>query len=416
MKLRDKVSLRFFLIYLSFFVCIVLILVPIYSVAHSLYAANCVRTSEEMLRSGLNDLEAELTNLQLAVLEMLEDSNLSLLTSQKEAPGSSQYYRIVKAHELFSRSMRYRGVGQDTGLIFANGVILTPERIFHNGTDLYGHYLKVEGLEDYAQWRAQFDDFQGIGAILPARVVRGAGGGYTALTYVFRPTSTASMRTVMFFATLSESYLWRKLLFEEMTDGSTLTLYDLSGEPLYASQDARRTGDILIHCESQYLGVRAVLGINPLQFSKELAPFRRLVIGSAASLLCLGLLLTLLYAYRASVPVRAIVRMAMRIAPQRSESSETPRIKNDYQYIRSFIEQAGSTFTNYENALIHQNELLRSVTLLQLVQGQLYHTRALQRAQEYFPNFPSQYCLALTRPEDEGEEQLEEVSSRLLLM
>lgn len=401
---RGRVHRQFYLAYVSFSICLLLVLVPAYYYTLSLYEKECIQTSEEMLLTGVNGLEADLINLSSAVVELLESNDRFLSLTGSKKPDPSKYVLLSNVHSQFQQAMRFRSLGEDYGLILPSGVILSRQRIYFSGDEMYDAFLSAEGYDAFEEWAAAL--YRADRQFLPMAEIRSDDIVYRGMTYVFRPTSSAAALSTraprfLFYCTFTESHLLRRLILSNVAEDCSLRIYDAGGTLLGGIGAVNRpTATICCEGGAHLLRVEMDLSRGPLE--RRLAGFRTVLFISLAAFIAAALLLALGYARGSARPLRTLSTRAAN-ASESLPSGDAAR--DEISYIARFIDHADSAMRNYRSAIEHQNDLLRTLMIRQLVgaarpnEGTLRHMTEL-----FYPDFPARYALLMVKPPYSEEE------------
>lgn len=394
--IRSTALRRFFILYVSFSLILALILIPIYRLTLKAYADNCIATCEATLKHGVRELESDVSAACSAVMELMEDSGFRAFAGSK-MPDTSEYVALYNQFEQFKRTMSFRKIGTDCGLIFPSGLTLTSKRIYYSGQEMFDRFLCFDGYESFDDWYRALMRY-GI-HFLPLTDVAAPSGSYRAVTLSFRLTSgnaeySAAARKMVFFCTYSQEHLLDLLMLTELFERNSLTIEDMDGNVVFDNGKPEHDLVATVSTSSAALGLTISMGISKTPFEESLEGLYSLIRMAFISFIAVSVLLTVCYARTSSRPVRRVVMNAAGAMPDESREA----ITDEYRYLNGFIHKTASDLESYRATVAQQNKMLGSMILRQCFDKTALDDTFLKAFAQYFPDFPAQYVLALAKP------------------
>ncbi|HHV95222.1 MAG TPA: helix-turn-helix transcriptional regulator [Clostridiaceae bacterium] len=408
---------RLFLVYISFFACLALLIIPFYGLSLSLYTRNSLRLNEEMLQKGMLSLENELKNISATGFALFSDSSFTILGNSELPLSSHKIYMLSKASKLVSDMFLYMGSQINAGVILRNGIILTSSGNCYTFPDqLYGKFLIYDGYNSYNDWFSYITDFSGNYTYKGSNSIIQNNKSYEAITFVQRLLINTNRNDYILYATLNKDYITQMLIPPDIMTSFTLCLTDSNGNVLLNIGGDPAHEYTTISYTSKDYGLTAIVGIDKTLFSQGLSPLRILILIFSLSYIFVGIILSLMYSWRSFKPLNTLVRLTTGLSVIHSINDQSPnQFKTDYDYIQHFLQQTDFAFKTYKAKLEHQSALLRSYMIGCLLNGQIYSDRTYHSAKEYFPEFPLQYRVITLRLDIKSQLSLSELSKHQIL-
>ena len=101
MTSKKKVYRRFFVVYASFFVCMLLMLVPIYQLSLNEVEQRTMKTTGAVLSSGLETIEDAMHAASVAAANLYSDQQIFLLAQLSAPISASDGYRILQGTSFY---------------------------------------------------------------------------------------------------------------------------------------------------------------------------------------------------------------------------------------------------------------------------------------------------------------------------
>ncbi|MGI5877371.1 MAG: helix-turn-helix domain-containing protein [Christensenellales bacterium] len=406
--MKHRLSRQFFITYVLFFLCLVILSVPLYQSILSLLTRSYVNASSQLIQTGLERMESELESLAALVQDDFADPDIINVRFLTRPFSTGEYYRAIVATDEFRRSVPEIGIIADCGIVLGNDIIITPQRIHFAGEQFYADFFSVDGIGSFTQWKQEICGSLNLSKMTGQYgVVSYDNRRYDALFYVLRIPYSSSRQGSFFYATLNTDSLTDYFVTREMLDISVLRLTDMGGNLLFSR--GQGSGDlVLIEQESAKLGLRLTVGIPRSFFLRKLHPLIMTALVFALVYVLSGLALSFVFAHRSARPIRSLVRTAASIGKNRLNVPpvQEQADRSEYQYLEQFLSEADSALEYYELALAQQKELLRANLFERLIRGLAYSASTFERARAYFPEFPDRFRIAAVRLSGAGTNEL----------
>lgn len=409
MASKKKVYRRFFVIYASFFVCMLLMLLPIYRLSLSEVEQRTMKTTGAVLTSGLETIEEAMHAASIAADNLYTDQQIFLLAQLSAPISASDGYRILQGISFYKSVTSVLPLISDSGMYFRNGSMILSNRFFLYANEAFGSFLDDFHSQDISSW------FHRLG--LP-------GNAYSHVS--MNISTTAGVRDVVVFSlslplnsTAKQTFFYAFYNAEDLIDlmvlpqylpACSLTLRDGGQRLLIQHLPDKTPGRTLsIEAKGGLYGLEATLEIDTAVFSEELRHFRSIIFYGALIYVAVGIALTLLYSWRNAKPVMNVIHAA-------EETSHAIGVDlkntsgNSFEYLHSFIDQMGTEVADSRKALALQFQQLQESMFDLLLHG-MYHDDRLQQAKRCFPDFPARCQMILVKLLHTGKYDLEALSA-----
>ena len=379
--LRDLSTFSSFLLfYCVFFLVLACFFFVFLRVSVNALTKRSMKVTEEMLHTGLLQLESTLDTYQSAAMSMNRLSSISkvsalnpedLSRSFSAGKKTENFYHIKKAQEDFTASAMYLPNKTDIGFILQNGVVLTRQRFHLNAGELYGGFLACDGCGSAEEWTAFLSEGQNAG-LLPLRSYTTYDNGtYSGLTYCLRFPISSSRHTAWFYVIIGEEQLLSILLHNSTFFSGSLTLTDPRGTVLYAKGGDREGSYSDAICITGDSGLSVEFRMPRVLSRAELRDFYLTALLFSVGYILLGIVLMVMFSYQSTRPTRLIFDAANALdetgaldpaASHRFATRESRRILD-------VLNQSGLALQAYSNELTRQAENLQYYTFVTLLEN-----------------------------------------------
>jgi AraC-like DNA-binding protein len=422
---------QFLRYYIIFFLCLVVLFVPLYQINLSMVSRSYLNAAGNMLKTGLANLETDLGNLDASARVIYNNPKFRRLSYIQE-PEIADYYHAISVVDDFKSFFASAGIIADCGIIYGNNMILTTKRLYFPWEQFYGDYFMRIGSPTADQWIAEMPKEYFTSAFIPLSGFSTLEGSYEAITFC---TSFADFpgKRAFFFATLEKNYILSRLATDTVLQKGRILIRETGGTLLIDSggwmgKEAGGSDAVTLEMSGQKRGIRVRVDIPRKMFREQLVPFQRLAFIFALAYLSLGIALSIYFAQRSAEPIREIVEdvlsfgdrggLVSRAGSSRTESSSAESrafsladFQNDYTYIRHFLSKAERDLETFNVRLAQQEELQRENLFERLLYGLVY-SAAWQTVKDYFPGFPEIFRIAAVALPDMEEAALSAYTMR----
>jgi AraC-like DNA-binding protein len=393
---------QFLWYYILFFICLVILFVPLYYINLSMVSKSYLDAERSLLETGLSNLENDLGHLETLARTFYDNPRFRRLSYIRGEGGLDivDYYYLVPLVSDFKRYFAAAGMVLDCGIIYESDMILTTKRLYFSGEEFYHSYFMKSGTPVYAQWIGELPLTEPMGRFIPLSGYTTLEGSYEAIGYVIN-FSNMSQKHAFFFATLEKNYILSRLATDEILQKGRIVISDSLGSTLLDSSPETNAGAGLdknnmaaLKMTGPKRDITVTVDIPRTVFSERLTPFRRLAFVFALSYLVAGLILSLCFASRSAKPIREIVEEVLSFGERRTPDGSPTDFKNDYKYIQHFLSRASRDIETFKTRLVQQEESQRENFFERLLHGLVYSTATYQSAKDYFPDFPDEFRIA----------------------
>ena len=146
---------RFFVAYISIFLCVLLLLVPLFNITMGELERNAVSTSQEVLSGGLTRLEDEIYLIFLAGTTLFQNQQVASMAYTKTPLSVQDAYRARQALRNMDDIRGMLKMTGDFGIVFKEGIILANGRMHMSASDFFPQYLNDGVSENLEAWLAR---------------------------------------------------------------------------------------------------------------------------------------------------------------------------------------------------------------------------------------------------------------------
>jgi two-component system, response regulator YesN len=414
-SIMNKSLRKFAMTYFSLLLCIFLIMIPLYIKTYNLFKNRELRINEAMLQNGIAQFDSSIRSLSSLVQGFFNDNRNLIMTRNHDAIQLPDYYDVMEIQNDFHWAMSSQSLITDCGIVFKNQIVLTRFRTFIDGGDYYGGFFQAKGYEE-AAWRQQISDHPSPHLMSSLQVWSYDYGPYEALVWTSPVLETTSSdQRGYFYGTICVENLLDLIVAENAQESSFLIIKDSSGE-LLLSHNYRNTmeGYVTYSSFARTADINFIVGIPYSLFSSQLAPLRQTVLVYFLIALVIGILLSLLFAWKNSLPILQLVRSirSSRIPDTISESKSDDAL----DYVNKAIAGMNKTLDDFERRIRQQKiDMKRNIFEKVLFGICMYENTERNDLANFFPDFPACYQLALIRLTNKGNESPDILISRQLL-
>lgn len=405
--MKKSVFRRFIFIYLSFYLCVLIVGMPIYYFSYKKLEESEIRNVSQMVESGSYTMDNVLSSI-LNIRDLTyNNADYRIINRAGAHTNDSTYSMLVKLQENFTALWNGNDFVSDVGLITDN-LVLTRYRNFYGiGLDrFYGNYFSCENYT-YEQWRKKIDEKLPLSIFSSENYISKDYGLYQALLFSSTWSGFKAGKSSIFYATLNTDTLRSILVPDEMTDQAFLTIESPNGEILYSYNYNENITYTNVDYITETFNLRVSVGFPNTMISARLMPLKKVFYILISFFIILGIILSLYWAYFSSKPIGKIVTTLDRLQkPHKNYVKQNP-----YTYISDSLYNVGEQLTNYEQVLKTQSEIIRSNVFERALQSGVLSDEVLT-FERSFPKFPKEYQLAMLKLPSNEDLSFDELCQR----
>ena len=389
---------RIFILYVSFFFVLSLITLPLSQIFLSTLEEETRKSSQEVLETGLTQLESELDNVFKIGNALFYDPNFYRLTSVPSnavQPPLDVISTIRNFRTEYQHFFSLLKISSDFGMVLPNSLVLTSSRVHMPGEDFYGVYFKLSPYETMEDWLQTLKGNRQNYLLTAAPVSTFSGmqlaSPEDALVFAVSLPLNGNWRTFC-YAVLPIDAVSSSLALEKMLENGALTLTDENGNVLIHQSEESIESAVSIQATSSKYRLTAHMSIDRDYFHSQMGTLRKLIGFFFAIYLLAGIALVFFFTMRNSKPIMRVLYAANAVDGMDKNDRE-----DAYAYMERFIQQVDSQLKENKLALANQQMLIRENLMERLLRQQLYHAHSQEMARTYFPDFPLPCQIALIK-------------------
>lgn len=402
--LNIKVVKRFFLIYGLFFVCILLLLTPLYFIIENTLEQNVLRTNEEVLSEGLKRLENELSRISVASRTLYSCAQIVPLSYLDSHIRAVDGYRIRQACTIFSNITGMLSLPSDTGLILKSGTVLASGSFYTNIDEFYPAFFCDTSASSFEHWFSKLKRENSTYSFTTMCISRSNSIPRDVVVFAMELPINTNWKNSFFYAVLDIEDICNMLAVPEILQNSSLLLYDPWNNVELINYNPENFENmeqcVTITQTSDTYGLKAVLQIERAYFLSDLNSYKNIVIIALMFYVIVGVVLCLIFSYRNAKPVIKMLLTANLLQEELYDDNyimDKDEPKDIYQYLNSFIEDVGSKLKTNKLKLMHQESQLKMNLFERLLRGEVYHLSTFEMAYRYFPELPECCCMSIIK-------------------
>ena len=391
--MRAKKSIRWsiFILYISFLLVLLLLFIPFSRLSSQILTEQGMNASRETLTVGMQRLEQELDNIYQTAQALYTSKNfpvLSSLSPKQTEPSANDVSKLITLQKEYKTFDSMLSLTDDLGLILPNGAVIASGRIHMPSEAFYGNYFRAEGFSDLSSWTAFIRQNQ-PGTLLTQMAIARYDTGLQKYIVAAMPVPLSHSNASTFcYALLNEEKVAQALTLSSMAQNSALTLTDTKGNILLEQPLEPEEKYVIVEAASQKYGVTAQFSIPEAYFMHRFNHYYLLFGGFVAVYVLVGIILALVFTHQNAKPIVKMISAATEVSRQQEIGNDSTQ-QNAYAFMDSFIQGVDSRLQENRLALANQEILLKENLMERMLRGQLYMASSFDRAQRYFPEFPS---------------------------
>lgn len=415
---------RFFALYITFFLCVLLLLFPFYILTVGELERNVVKTSEEVLAGGLTRLEDEIRLILLAGTTLYKNQRLVTISYMPLPFSAPDAYHVRQALGYMDDMTSMLEMTSDFGIVLQNKAVLANGRLHLLTSDFFPKYLTDNESANMNEWIARLVRPEANHSFTAMRMTTNNGTRDTIVIAMALPYGTAWNRAVL-FALMDQSRILDLLALSDTLEHAQLTLSDSEGNPLVMYAAGNLDDTVLLSLKSVNYGLSVELLISRELFAANLISFRNIVLLCLGLLIVLGFALSMFFSWRNAKPVMGVLEAAQATGEAAGGSLgalDLVAFPSGFEYLGAFLGEVNVKLRDNRVLLATQEQALRENLLERLVRGEVYSQDTFDVAKRYLPDFPSPCHMVLVRlhgvqsldPDDYSKTQLDLVDALAL--
>ena len=406
MKILGRTGKQFFIYYVFFALCMVILFIPLYQINLSMVSRAYQDASGGLLETGLTNLEMDINQIEAIAITINNSPYFRRISYLADNMGPLDYYYTISLVDNFRRYFAASGLIADCGIIYHNGIILTSKRLYFPWEQFYGNYFSQTGISGIEQWLIKMPQESTMSGFIPYSSFSTREGSYEGITFCIN-LSGAQGRKSFFFATLEKTQILSRLATDVILREGRLQIYDPIGNIILDTGNVKVDDPVILEMMGQRRGIRVKVEIPRKVFWGQMTPFFKLAIIFVLGYLVLGIILSLFFAHRSARPIREIVEHVLyysnRRIPEENSEENLANTENDYTYIQHFLSKVDKNLEDFNIRLAQQEKFQKDNIFERLLYGLIYSVDSWQVVKDIFPDIPPVFriaALALPSMED----------------
>lgn len=324
--------------YILFAAAVFILLIPIFFEAFRILERNTEeRAYKEMVR-GQSILDNEIAVISNVIFRLRNNKNYSYVRSVKGLEKTSDYYVLLELRNYFADLTGSYSFFKSPVCYFSNGIVITPKTVYFEEEKESWLMYHPLSYGSQMQWLADLIREEYSYQFLPADIFHNATEDIQGLPYVHTYAVTGDGEKAMILSILPLDMIYELTGLTDLKEIARVTMTNPStGEVLYCN-------DVKIEKQSSIFEIRSGQTLFALTVEIPRSYFWNQMRGLAAmamlyfiGFLIIAIVISLLFAYRNSKPLRKIISVL-------DKYTELPHEKAyGYEYIEQSITEIGES-------------------------------------------------------------------------
>jgi AraC-like DNA-binding protein len=404
MRKLDPVFLRYLVILFLFSVLLFAMFVPVYFYISHFTLKNELAYIYDRFHRGVSAVDAAINAVNNIAILTNRDSRFKIFKQDPASMGMNPVL-LGELRGHFNGLLIPHSIIEDAGIIFSKDIILTRQEIFYFPVlyPFYGNYIQCGDLS-MDEWLSSLSP---ANSFSPVQSYTSMGyGSYDGFTYSVQWKAPEGPEINMVYAILPVNKILPLLTNDEITAQSYIRIYD-NKKILYVSSGEKWNPPNRSHVladKSDVLSVFFELVIPESVINSKMQPVKRLMLGFVLIAVFLIIVLSLMFAYKWSEPMRRLLisidsTKIFRNEYERNIKQANFSLRNYFREVYTNLSKSISAVdTRLENSLRTiegQASLLREQIFDKALYRGIYSDQDRRLFQSMFAGFPPFFQLAL---------------------
>jgi AraC-like DNA-binding protein len=408
MRRLNLIIVRYLFIFLSFAVFLLLLFVPIYRYVTDFMLQNELAYISDKMERGIGAVDSVLTALNNMVVSAGRDSRFLffkfnvLENRDRSWDNGINPSVLTELRDLLNMPGLSSPLPMDMGILFPDGAAITRQSVFSPRipVEFYGQFLQCGDLS-HQEW---VDLLVSGRPFIPARSYTSAYyGEYQGLTLTTHWSYAGFPEEIVFFAILPVEEMVSLITDQDVAAVGYIRVYDAKGKLLLARGGEGKGKFHRVTGQSSAYSFRYEIGVADFLINEKLRPLKNQMFLFSCITAGFVILLSLVFAWRSSMPERVFLD---RISSTKIIRSEYEAYKNDslfnlFKGLKRIYLEAAESITAADTRLESSLSVIESQTHLIEAQTIDRMRQALKAGDEAAACMILRNCAAsLPKPED----------------
>lgn len=382
-----RIFLQFFITYLVLVSAVVWPFYPLFNRTLSAVKESSIINRYKALENGFMDINSKIVRYNQIAYVLSTDSDFSALRRISGNMESQDYYKLIRVYNNLKNMAYESDVIHDYGIMFINNEFIISKQAIHaDYTFMYPGMLKFQEM-DFEQWKAYlFESKEPINLKAARSVVFGESDTDSGkLTEVISgviplPMIGATNKDSILYFLIDSKRMIERLISNDIIEQGFIYILDkndnfilrhnyhgdalqIQDKPVYEKNLDGMGNTTLMHIESEDTGLKVVVGVPDSIFNRKIHSEMQLLTIYLLSAVLIGIIMSLLFAYRQSKPIQNVINTISGIIGRKEK-------KNTYEYIKDVFLEISQTNEAYRQQIsIMESSIKISLTQKILNEG-----------------------------------------------
>jgi AraC-like DNA-binding protein len=418
----NPILLRHILTFFLFALAVLLLFVPVYRYVSRFTLENELSYVRNRLRGGISVFDTTIMALNNTLVFTSGDSRFRILKYRPLHIGENPFL-LTELQRTFNGIILSHSLIADAGIIFSREVILTRQRmfLFPDLYSFYDEYIRCGDLS-MAGWTGLLSSGK---PIIPVRPYSSRDfGSYEALTFAVRWYFADEPGQNIMYATLPVKNIVPLIADGEVAARSYIRIYDTGGNILMdysgGSKDREKEKLHVLREESAAAPVSFEIGIPESVIKGKMRPVKNMMLIFALIAAGIIIILSLLFAYKGSEPMRGLLASIDATKNVKSEYEQYTKngslnflkgFRRVYTDLAKSISVVDARLENSLRTIEQQTHLVRERIFDKALRRGIYGDGDQREFQSVFPDFPGLFQLAVVQYDYPGVPAVQETAA-----
>jgi AraC-like DNA-binding protein len=408
MKRLNFILFRYLLIFLSFAIFLLLLFVPIYRYVTDFTLQNELAYISGKMERGIAAVDSVLVSLNSLVVSAGKDSRFVFFkfkTLEARDPSwddDLNPFVLTELRDFLNMPALSSPLPMDMGILFPDGAVITRQSVFSPrvSVEFYGQFLQCKGLS-----RKEWADLLVSGRpFIPARSYKSSYyGEYEGITLAVHWSYAGFPDEIIFFAVLPVEEMVSLIVDQDVAAAGYIRIYDAKGRVLFARGEERKDSFHVVTGQSSIYNFRYEIGLAHSLINEKMRPLRNHIILFTGITAGFVILLSLVFAWRSSMPERAFLDRisSTKIIQSEYEANKSDSLFDLFKGLKRIYRETAERITAADTRLESSLAIIESQTRLIETQTIDRIRQALKAGDEAAACMILRNCAAsLPEPED----------------
>ena len=395
-----KIKYKYFILYLSYLVIILLIFIPLYVNLFSSLEEKTSKTFDVILESGIKELEDEFQKVILSSDILYSNNTVKKVLSIKPPIRKDDVVEIRSMRTYYSSAMRLIDKPCSMGLINKNKTVLSNGYIYLDNNFFYNQYFSLNEYNNFDEWYRSIVDIDQYYAFIPtlASVNNDIIKEYI-LFIIALPLNTQISET-FFYAAYDQEIFLNALIPAELNKNCEIIVTNANGMEIIHKNPMLPNDYNSIRKESEIFGISVEIHIPQSIGYEQILYMKNTLFILISIYVMVGAILAIIYTLYNTKPISKLTTQAIKIhnSIEDNQYENVSQNKDALTYIDDFLVHVDTKLKESKYEISKQNALIRDNLFEKLLNGYDFNDNdIIEIKQNYLQDLPDVMRIIILR-------------------